>query len=56
MVLCKGVLFLFVWQSQINPLNTELNIICHLLALLEAHNILHVIRIRVKQAMLKNFP
>jgi hypothetical protein len=30
------------------PLNTELNPICHLLALLEAHHILHVSRIRVK--------
>jgi hypothetical protein len=32
----------------INPLNTELNPICHLLALL-AHPILHISRIRVKQ-------
>jgi hypothetical protein len=31
-----------------NPLNSELNPICHLLALLEAHHILHVSRIRVK--------
>ena len=30
-----------------NPLNAELNPICHLLALL-AHHILHVSRIRVK--------
>jgi len=30
-----------------NPLNTELNPICHLLALLEAHHFLHVSRIRV---------
>jgi hypothetical protein len=30
-----------------NPLNTELNPICHLLALLGAHHILHVGRIRV---------
>jgi hypothetical protein len=29
----------------VNPLNTELNPICHLLALLEAHHILHVSRI-----------
>ena len=29
-------------------LNTDLNPICHLLALLEAHHILHVSRIRVK--------
>jgi len=32
----------------INPLNAELNPICHLLALLGAHHILHVSRIRVK--------
>jgi hypothetical protein len=31
----------------LNPLNAELNPICHLLALLEAHPILHVSRIRV---------
>jgi hypothetical protein len=33
----------------INPLNTDLNLICHLLASLETHHILHVSRIRVKQ-------
>jgi hypothetical protein len=32
----------------INPLNTELNPICHLLALLGAHHILHISIIRVK--------
>jgi len=31
-----------------NPLNAELNPICHLLTLLGAHHILHVSRIRVK--------
>jgi transposase len=31
----------------LNPLNTELNPICHLLALLGAHLILHISRIRV---------
>ena len=31
-----------------NPLNAQLNPICHLLALLEAHHILHFGRIRVK--------
>jgi len=30
------------------PLNAELNPICHLLALLGAHHILHISRIRVK--------
>jgi hypothetical protein len=33
--------------ATINPLNAELNPICHLLALLEAHHILHVSRIKV---------
>jgi hypothetical protein len=32
----------------INSLNAELNTICHLLALLRAHHILHVSRVRVK--------
>jgi len=32
----------------LNPLNAELNPICHLLALLGAHHILHVSRIRAK--------
>jgi hypothetical protein len=32
----------------LNLLNTELNPICHLLALLEAHLIFHISRIRVK--------
>ena len=35
-------------NSLINPLNAELNPICHLLALSRAHHILHVSRIRVK--------
>jgi len=40
--LCHGRCFIF------KPLNTELNPICHLLALLGAHHILHISRIRVK--------
>jgi len=32
----------------INPLNAELNPICHMLALLEAHHILHISRLKVK--------
>jgi hypothetical protein len=35
-------------SGNINPLNAELIPICHLLALLEAHHILHVSRIGVK--------
>jgi hypothetical protein len=35
----------------INPLNAELNPICHLLALLGAHRILHVNEIRVNSTL-----
>ena len=43
MSVCYGsIVFLF------NPLNAELNSICHLLALLGARHILHVSRVRVK--------
>ena len=34
-------------SAVLNPLNAELNPICHLLALLGAHHILHISRIRV---------
>jgi hypothetical protein len=34
--------------SIFNPLNAELNPICHLLALLGAHPIFHISRIKVK--------
>jgi hypothetical protein len=37
-----------VLEASFIPLNDELNPICHLLALLGAHHILHVSRIRVK--------
>jgi hypothetical protein len=41
------------WQINIlfNPLNAELNPICHLLALLGAHHILHVSRVRVNSTI-----
>ena len=39
-------------KSVFNPLNAELNPICHLLALL-AHHFLHVSRIRVKSLTLR---
>jgi transposase len=45
-----------VWDEsyfRINPLNPELNPICYLLALLEAHHFLHVSRIRVKLLTLR---
>jgi len=39
----------FIYSSSLlNTLNTELNSTCHFLALLGAHHILHVSRIRVK--------
>jgi hypothetical protein len=34
-------------QSLFNPLNAQLNPICHLLALLRAHPILHISSLRV---------
>ena len=40
-------------ELDFNTLNTELNPICHLLALLGAPHILHVIRIRVKMSETK---
>jgi hypothetical protein len=36
------------WEDNINPLNAKLNPTCHLLALLRAHPILHISRIRIK--------
>jgi hypothetical protein len=39
-----------MWLVVINPLKADLNSICHLLALLAAHCILHLSRIRVKEA------
>ena len=43
----------FVPDRLPNPLNAELNPICYLLALLGAHNFLHVSRIRVKSLTLR---
>jgi len=42
-----------MFKNSINPLNAELNPICYLLALLGAHHILHVSRIRVKSLTLR---
>ena len=41
------VCFICLLFRLFNPLNAELNPICHLLVLLEAHPILHVSRVRV---------
>ena len=46
-VLTAQCLFLMCASSNINPLNAELNPICHLLAFFGAHPILHVSKIRV---------
>ena len=45
----------YYWENLrlINPLNSELNPICYLLALLWAHHFLHVSRIRVKSLTLR---
>ena len=40
----------YIGLRSFNTLNAELNPICHLLALLQAHPILHISRIRVNQA------
>jgi hypothetical protein len=46
------------WRKnfKINPLNAKLNLICYLLAVLGAHPILRVSRIRVKQNHLLQYP
>jgi len=46
-VILKRYYYVLVIYS-INPLNAKLNPICHLLALLGAHHILHISRIKVK--------
>jgi hypothetical protein len=44
----SGTPVLYIGRTVLNPLNAKLNPICHLLALLGAHRILHVSKIRVK--------
>jgi len=39
-------------KGPVNPLNAELNPICHLLAFLGAHHILHISRIGVNRFLL----
>ena len=49
-------IFLFAEISSVpffNPLNAELNPICHLLALLGVHHFLHISRVRVKSLTLR---
>ena len=45
---------LWLCYLRFNPLNAELNPICHLLALLEAHHILHVSRMSVNIYMFQS--
>jgi len=45
---CNILVPVFPVKQKVSPLNTELNPICQLLALLGAHHILHVSGIRVK--------
>jgi hypothetical protein len=45
--LYSAKIFLLSFNMDFNPLNAELNPICHLVALLGAHPLLHVSRIRV---------
>ena len=45
---CGTIKILCIHLLIFNPLKPELNPICYLLALLGAHNFLHVSRIRVK--------
>jgi hypothetical protein len=47
--------YTIIRQCPINPLNAELNPICHLLTLLATHHILHISRIRVKHRYFCNF-
>jgi hypothetical protein len=44
----SGTPVLYTGRTVLNPLNAKLNPICHLLALLGAHPILYVSKIRVK--------
>ena len=56
---CTGKCFILRTMRRslvFNPLNVELNPICHLLALLGAHHILHVSRIRVKRRIISHLP
>jgi len=48
-------MYIFYIAFYFSPLKAELNPICHLLALLGAHHILHVSRIRVNFST-KNIP
>jgi len=42
-------------KPSINPLNAQLNPICHMLALLGAHHILHISRVRVNDICFSHY-
>jgi len=46
-----GYTQLLLFGRPLNPLKAKLNPICHLLALLGAHHILHISRIRVNRLL-----
>ena len=46
-------IWVLVGAVSFNPLNVELNPVCHLLALLGVHHFLHISRIRVKSLTLR---
>jgi hypothetical protein len=48
----SSAVFSIAPASLLNPFNVKINPICHLLALLEAHHILHVSRIRVNVCLI----
>jgi len=47
--LCSEIIHINFRLNMFNPLNAELSPICHLLALLGAHRILHVSKLRVNE-------
>ena len=47
--------YLFIYFKYFSPLNTELNPICHLLALVGAHHIVHVSKVRVNVGLPSSF-
>jgi len=47
------LIYICTGYARLNPLNAELNPICHLLTLLGVHHFLHVSRIRVKSLTLR---
>jgi hypothetical protein len=53
-IMTGGKPFFQTSRQMFNPLNADLNPICHLLALLAAYHILHVSRVRATYKIKKN--